>query len=284
MHGDHRRSSRGHHRLVTFAAAISLALWGAAIAAAGPPAQQGERATRSDADELVSLDGDWGLTHDTVLACRTAADLAVVSSSHPENRPALAVVQMQTGRCTRLAANTMLSVIEVRASLIEARVEKLGKLWIERALAIDGLASLQTSGTLAPEPTKSEPKPGLTAAELDQVKGELAGRETVPGAFGQVRIGGPSHVPGVRAGASTGGRRGGGVAVSVSGGMTRCRCANGQIVHTKRSGIGQCDDACGVQSSEGSERGCNFRGLPVSCKDAGYLDHLRETGQLRDAD
>jgi hypothetical protein len=94
-----------------------------------------------------------------------------------------------------------------------------------------------------------------------------------------------SEAAAAKRGRSAGGGRGGGggaVVVSIEGGVTRCQCANGTITSTLRDDLDRCDDACGVQGSEGlhtpTHESCHFHGIPVDCEDSGELKYYEETG------
>jgi hypothetical protein len=172
------------------------------------------------------------------------------------------------------------------------RTAQWGRLWVSLSETIEGL---QPAGIeqLRPDAGEAAPEPGLTAQERERVAAELSHKETVPGFVGTVRVGGASHVPGVRqseaAAAKRGRSRGGGgggaggaVVVSIEGGVTRCQCANGQHVSTLRDDLDRCDDACGVQGSEGlnspTHEGCHFHGIEMDCEDSGELKYYEETG------
>jgi hypothetical protein len=208
-----------------------------------------------ESDSWASISGDDGVTLQPMLGCKTPGQLEFVVGSAPDNRALLARVAAEQGHCTRLPARTRFTLLEREADLLRISTLELGRLWVSETERVPGLAELALSGPFTPEIGRPEAPEGLTESEREQVSAELAGRETVPGFAGRVRIGD---------GAAPSSRDDGFH-------MRTCRCVNGRRIRASRS----CDEACGVHASLGNhgpnerDGGCDYRGEEMDCFEVG---------------
>lgn len=227
--------------------------------------------------DWIAREGDHGILLAATLSCRSQQTLDAILSSQPVNRRHLARAAAEAGSCAVLAARTPLVITGATSGLLRARNVELGPIWLVAPEEVPGLEKTPIRSGMRAGAEGSAPRVGLTAEEGAAVKEQLATRPTVSGFGGRASIGGASHVPGVRsheAAAALGGARGG-VVVKRTGIRATCKCANGQVITTLRSGLDACDEACGVQSSQGSDTPeadtCRFHGFATDCVTSGTL-------------
>lgn len=217
----------------------------------------------------ASISKDQGVTLVPVLVCRTREALMSVTSTAEENRGVLARAAGQTGLCARLPGNTMFALVRPTDGALQIRTTTLGEVWVSPTIRISKVASIPLPERFGAMPgVEQPPARGLSAEEQQAVREELADEDTVLGFGGYVQIGD-----------GTGGRSS---SSSDSGGMIKCRCRNGRVVHTQRKGRRACDDACDVHVSRGltgvDEDGCRFHGRKVDCRDLVRLKWEEENG------
>ncbi len=144
----------------------------------------------------ATVEGDRGISMEPVLVCRTLGDLRGVAGAAEANRAVFAQAAALRGRCTRLPAYSLFTVVSHEKGAMQIRTAKHGRLWVAPANRVPNLSELPLRGRLVAEP-RTQPTPRYTEEESREIEEQLSAKETVPGVAGQVRIGGPSQVPGV---------------------------------------------------------------------------------------